>query len=80
MITGVYQKVAGNPASIGKLYVILGPAREHKGVGPDVVVYIPLRVEPEWAGTLRFCYLERTEFEREFRWVGEGLPAEVERQ
>ena len=39
-----------------------------------MVVYIPLRVEPEWAGTVRHCVLERVAFEEKFEYVGEGLP------
>jgi hypothetical protein len=38
------------------------------------VVYIPLRVETGWGGTVRFCYLERDKFEDKFEYVGEGLP------
>jgi hypothetical protein len=37
-------------------------------------VYIPLRIEPEWAGTVRPCYMPRAAFERKFEYVGEGLP------
>jgi hypothetical protein len=43
-----------------------------------MVVYIPLRVEPEWAGTVRHCVLERNEFERKFEHLGEGLPNELD--
>jgi hypothetical protein len=77
MNTGVYRKKKS-----GKLYQFVLLARgHHTDVGePDVVVYIPLRVEPEWAGTLRFCYVPRTEFETKFEYVGETLPDPVERQ
>lgn len=74
MRTGVYRK-----KSNGKLYQFLLLAREHY-TGQQVVVYIPLRVEPEWAGTVRPCYIARGDFDFKFEYVGEGLPTPVERQ
>jgi hypothetical protein len=50
----------------------------HHTTGEQFVVYIPLRVEPEWAGTVRHCVLERAAFEAKFEYVGEGLPTPVE--
>ena len=73
---GVYRKVDGR-TGVGLLYQFLLLAREHTS-GNESVVYIPLRVEPEWAGTVRPCYLARAEFERKFVFVGEGLPADSE--
>lgn len=69
---GVYRKIEGRTGT-GMLYQFLLLARHHT-TGEHVVVYIPLRVEPAWAGTIRPCFLERTAFERKFEYVGEGLP------
>jgi len=84
MNAGVYKKVKasgkGKGGGIGKLYQFVTLARDHYGKGPDMVVYIPLRIEPEWAGTLRNCYMPREEFEECFEYVGEGLPTPVEAQ
>ena len=74
MRTGVYRK-----KDIGKLYQFLCLARGHYH-GEQIVVYIPLRVEPEWAGTVRFCWIPRGDFVEKFEYVGEGLPTPVERQ
>lgn len=74
---GVYKKVKasgyGKGGGIGEFYQFLLLARNHF-TGHEVVVYIPLRVEPEWAGTIRPCYIDRPDFERMFEYVGEGLP------
>jgi len=75
---GVYRKVEGR-TGVGKLYQLLMLARHHT-TGEQAVIYIPLRVEPEWAGTIRPCYLEREAFARKFVFVGEALPDPVERQ
>jgi len=72
MRTGVYRKVAGQ-SGIGMYYQFLLLVRDHH-TGAEGVVYIPLRVEPEWAGTVRPCWIARAEFERRFEYVGEGLP------
>ena|SRR5438876_3290002 len=53
MRTGVYRK-----KNNGKLYQFLLLARNHYD-GAQAVVYIPLRVEPEWAGTVRPCWIPR---------------------
>jgi hypothetical protein len=78
MESGVYRKVRasgmGKGGGIGELYQFLLLARDHYN-GIQFVVYIPLRVEPEWAGTVRPCILPREDFERMFEYVGEGLPA-----
>ena len=75
---GVYEKIkatgGGKGGGVGQLYQFVALARDHYGRGPDMVVYIPLRIEPEWAGTLRNCYMPRAEFEECFRFVAEGLP------
>jgi hypothetical protein len=74
MRIGVYKK-----KRTGKLYQFLLLARNHYD-GQQVVIYIPLRVEPEWAGTVRCCWIPRGDFEEKFEYVGEGLPTPVERQ
>jgi len=79
---GVYRKTKGREpkveghtsTGIGMLYQFLLIARDHY-TGDEVVVYIPLRVEPEWAGTVRACFMPRADFESRFEWIGEGLPA-----
>lgn len=68
MRTGVYKK-----NSNGLFYQFLCIAREHYS-GEQAVVYIPLRVQSDWAGTVRFCYVSRGDFESKFTYVGEGLP------
>lgn len=78
MESGIYRKIGGK-TGIGKLYQFLFVAREHT-TGEEAVVYIPLRVEPEWGGTVRPCYQPRVDFERKFEFVGERLPDVVERQ
>ena len=75
MRTGVYRKIHGH-GGIGQFYQFLLLAREHYS-GAQVVVYIPLRIEPEWAGTVRPCYIARGDFEAKFEYVGEGLPVPV---
>lgn len=72
MKTGVYRKIEGR-TGVGHLYEFDCLCRHHT-TGVEMVVYIPLRVEPEWAGTVRHCVLERAAFERKFAYVGEGLP------
>jgi len=72
MRTGVYRKIEGR-TGVGMLYEFDCLCRHHT-TGEPFVVYIPLRVEPEWAGTVRHCVLERALFERKFEYVGEGLP------
>ncbi len=69
---GVYRKLEGQ-TGVGLLYQFLMLARHHT-TGEHYVVYIPLRIEPEWAGTIRPCILERAAFERKFEFVSEGLP------
>jgi hypothetical protein len=72
MQTGVYRKIHGR-TGVGQLYEFDCLCRHHT-TGEEMVVYIPLRVEPEWAGTVRHCVLERVAFEKKFVHVGEGLP------
>jgi hypothetical protein len=69
---GVYRKLEGH-TGVGMFYQFLMLAR-HYMTGDHFVVYIPLRIEPEWAGTIRPCILERDLFERKFEFVSEGLP------
>lgn len=72
MPTGVYRKTTGH-TGVGQLYQFLHLARHHTS-GVEMIVYIPLRIEPEWAGTVRPCVLERVDFEQKFEYVAEGLP------
>jgi hypothetical protein len=69
---GIYRKLTGKTGT-GMLYQFLMLARDHY-TGAEVVVYIPLRIEPEWAGTIRPCFIPRADFEQKFEFVGEGLP------
>lgn len=75
MNTGVYRKIEGR-TGVGMLYEFCCLTRNHT-TGAESVVYIPLRVEPEWAGTVRHCDIPRAEFERKFEYVGEGLPGKA---
>jgi len=72
MLFGVYRKKLGK-SGVGQLYQFLGLARHHT-TGEQYVIYIPLRIEREWAGTVRQCLLERKLFEEKFSYVAEGLP------
>lgn len=72
LMWGVYRKMEGH-TGVGMLYQLLMIARHHT-TGEHFVVYIPLRVEPEWAGTIRPCILERDKFAQKFMFVSEGLP------
>lgn len=74
MQAGVYRKVEGR-TGVGQLYQFLLLARDH-ATGAESVIYLPLRIEREWAGTVRPCRIDRAEFERKFTYVGEGLPAD----
>lgn len=69
---GVYKKIIGK-TGVGKLYQFLLLARHHT-TGEEFVVYIPLRIEKEWAGTIRPCIISREDFEEKFMFMSEGLP------
>ena len=75
---GVYRKIQvsgrGKGTGVGHLYQFLLMARDHDNKKEEIVVYIPLRIEPEWAGTIRPCFLPKSDFIRMFEYVGEGLP------
>jgi hypothetical protein len=77
MKTGVYRKVRasgrGRGTGVGNYYQFLLLSRDHF-TGMQLVTYIPLRIEPEWAGTVRPCTIAREDFERMFEYIGEGLP------
>ena len=77
MQSGVYRKREvsgrGKGGGVGEFYQFVLAFRDHY-TGRESVIYIPLRVEEEWAGTLRFCGILREDFERMFEFVGEGLP------
>lgn len=72
MKTGVYRKTEGR-TGVGQLYEFACLSREHT-TGEELVTYVPLRVEPEWSGTVRHCTISRADFVRKFEYVGEGLP------
>lgn len=57
----------------GNYYLLLGLARGHHD-NREQVVYIPLRVEPEWAGTARMALRPPEDFKATFRFVGSKLP------
>jgi len=80
MQAGVYRKVRasgrGKGTGVGNLYQFLLLSRDHFD-GHEYVTYIPLRIEPEWAGTVRPCTITREDFEQMFEYVGEGLPTPV---
>jgi len=80
MLAGVYRKVKvsgrGKGGGVGELYQFIGLSRNHYTGAPSVI-YIPLRIEPEWAGTLRLCDIARADCEEMFEYVGEGLPESV---
>jgi hypothetical protein len=69
---GIYKKIHGK-TGVGKLYQFLFLTRNHT-TGAESVIYIPLRIEPEWAGTIRPCDIPRADFEKKFVFVSEGLP------
>lgn len=75
MRTGVYRKIEGR-TGVGLFYQFLHISRNHT-TGVQSVIYMPLRVEPEWAGTVRVCDIPRADFERKFAYVGEGLPEKL---
>lgn len=54
-------------------YLLIGLARDHH-TNEEIIVYVPLRVEPEWAGTARMAYRTVEDFKANFDWVGERLP------
>ena len=69
---GIYRKVKGH-TGVGMLYQFSHIVRHHT-TGQELIEYIPLRIEPEWSGTVRFCVLERELFEKQFEFVSERLP------
>jgi hypothetical protein len=69
---GIYRKIVGH-TGVGELYQFSHIVRHHK-TGVELIEYIPLRIEPEWADTVRFCVLERDEFDKQFVFVSEKLP------
>ncbi len=87
MLFGIYRKIKtrqegqfSDPApenhrstGVGQLYQFLMLARDHYD-GHHVVIYIPLRIDPEWAGTIRPCCMRQDDFLDRFHFVGEALP------
>lgn len=69
---GIYRKLTGK-TGVGMLYQFIAVARHHT-TGEEFIVYIPLRIEPEWSGTVRHCILEKNKFNEKFEFISEGLP------
>lgn len=69
LTSGVYEHVR-HP---GHYYLLIGLARDHH-TDEESVVYVPLRVEPEWAGTARMALRRVPDFLATFVWVGDRLP------
>jgi hypothetical protein len=67
--SGVYEHVR-HP---GNYYLLIGLARDHH-TDEESVVYVPLRVEPEWAGSARMALRRVEDFDANFKWVGYRLP------
>ena len=55
-------------------YLLIGLARQHY-TNEEVIVYVPLRVELEWAGTARMSFRTVEDFNENFEWVGDRLPS-----
>lgn len=58
------------------LYLFIGLARHHK-TNEEFIVYVPLRVEKEWAGTARMALRTVQDFEETFEYVSERLPEQL---
>jgi hypothetical protein len=54
-------------------YLFIGLARQHY-TNEEVIVYVPLRVEKEWAGTARTSYRTVEDFNENFEWADDRLP------
>jgi len=54
-------------------YLFIGLARQHY-TNEEIIVYVPLRIEPEWAGTARMAYRTVEDFNENFEWVDDRLP------
>lgn len=54
-------------------YLLIGLARQHY-TNEEVIVYVPLRIEPQWAGTARMSYRTVEDFNENFEWVDDRLP------
>ncbi len=54
-------------------YLFIGLARQHH-TNEEVIVYVPLRIKPEWAGTARMAYRTVDDFNEHFEWAGDRLP------
>ena len=74
---GVYKKIKssgkGKGTGVGELYQFIGISRNHYD-GKESVIYIPLRIEKDWAGTVRLCDIPIEDFETMFEFVDKGLP------
>lgn len=70
---GIHSGVFEHNRHPGNLYLALGIARDHH-TDVEYVVYVPLRVEPEWAGTARMALRTVADFDANFTYVGERQP------
>lgn len=69
LAAGVYEHDS-HPDSF---YLLIGLARDHD-TDDEYVVYIPLRVDPEWAGSARMALRPLDEFLAKFTYRGLRLP------
>lgn len=77
LLAGVYEHK-------GHFYLLVGLCRMHNSCtgpeaseeGDEFVAYVPLRVEPEWAGTARIALRTAGDFLENFHYVGARLPLE----
>lgn len=69
MNAGIYE----HKGHRGNYYLLIGLARDHHS-DEEFIVYVPLRIEPEWSGTARMAIRPARDFERTFEWVGDVLP------
>lgn len=60
----------------GNYYLFIGLARDHV-TDIEYVIYVPLRVESEWAGTARMALRTVDDFHNTFTWIGDRLPSEI---
>jgi hypothetical protein len=54
-------------------YLLIGLARQHY-TNEEIIVYVPLRIEKEWAGTARMSYRTVQDFNEHFEWADDRLP------
>ena len=75
LLAGVYEHK-------GDYYLMIALCRMHNSctgpeaseTGDEFVAYVPLRVEPEWAGTARVALRTLADFRENFSFAGARLP------